>query len=98
MKQNLEDIVIKALEKVKLARKDDFILYGIVLQNLGVNLNRPIKDLFIYHKEMGCTSFESVSRCRRKITETRQDLIDWSTAKIRRDEEEEFIDYSRKGV
>lgn len=98
MKQNIEDIVLKALEKVKLARKDDFILYGIVLQNLGVNLNRPIKDLFIYHKEMGCPSFESVSRCRRKITETRQDLIDWSTAKIRRDEEEEFIDYSRKGV
>jgi|LSQX01.2.fsa_nt_gb hypothetical protein len=96
MKQNLEDIVLRALEKFKLARQDDFILYGIVLQNLGVNLNRPIKDLFLYHKEMRAPSFESVSRCRRKITETRQDLIDWSTAKIRKDEEEEFRAYSRK--
>jgi hypothetical protein len=98
MKQNLEDIVLRALEKVKLARQDDFILYGIVLQSLGVNLNRPIKDLFLYHKEMRAPSFESVTRCRRKIQETRQDLIDCSTAKIRKDEEEEFRAYSRKGV
>lgn len=98
MKKNLEDIVLNALEKIKLARKDDFILYGVVLQSLGVNLNRPLKDLFIYHKEMGCPSFESVTRCRRKISETRKDLIDCGTAKIRRDEQEKFRDYSRKGV
>lgn len=96
MKKNLEDIVLNALEKIKLARQDDFILYGVVLQSLGVNLNRPLKDLFIYHKEMGCPSFESVTRCRRKIQETRRDLIDCSTAKIRKDKEEEFRAWSRK--
>ena len=98
MKQNLEEIVLKSLEKFKLARKDDFILYGVVLQNLGVNLNRPIKDLFIYHKEMGAPSFASVTRCRRKIYEKRQDLIDWSTAKIRREEQDKFEEYSRSEV
>lgn len=98
MKKNLEEIVLRVLENTNLARKDDFVLYGLVLKELKVDVNKPIKDLFIYHKEMGCPSFESVTRCRRKIAETRQDLIDWNTAKIRRDEQDKFVKYSRREV
>lgn len=98
MKKYLEETVLRVLENTKLARKDDFILYGLVLKELGIDVNKPIKDLFIYHKEMRAPSFASVTRCRRKIYEKRQDLIDWSTAKIRREEQDKFIEYSRSEV
>jgi hypothetical protein len=96
--KKVEELVLDTLEKYRATRRDDYLLYLVVLKRLGIDTRLQIQELFLNHKDYKLPAFESVTRCRRKIQETRQDLIDWSTAKIRKDKEEEFRAYSRKGV
>lgn len=94
--KNLENIVTRILEKVQKTREDDFLLtlsaYCIINPQIK---SMSFVDVMQQHKELGLPSFESVTRCRRKVQETRQDLIDWKQAVIRADEREKFENYSK---
>lgn len=93
--KNCEEIVLKILEEKPLARTDDCILYGLVLKEQGIDLNMTLKDFIINHKKLKTPSFKTIERNRRKICETRQDLINWETAVKRAEEKEAYIEYSR---
>lgn len=95
--KKLEDIVLDILERHKNARNDDFILYGYVLSNLGVDMKQQLQVFLWMHEKVGAPSFESVSRCRRKIQETRQDLQGFEMLIKRAEEREKFEIYAKGG-
>lgn len=100
MKQlkKLEEIVLAVLRRNLVARKDDFILYGGILKEMGFDLFTPIGTALAYHKHYHLPSFESVSRCRRHIQELEQDLKDDHTAVVREEAEEMYKMYNRSGL
>lgn len=87
MKYNIEDLVEQVLERNVKARGDDFILYGAVLRNMGVDIKRSLADIFAHHVELGLPAMESVSRARRKLTELRPELADAKVKEIRQQEQ-----------
>ena len=93
--KNYEEIVLKILEEQPLSRTDDWILFGLVLKEKGIDINMSLKDFIINHKKIGVPSFKTIERNRRKICETRQDLINWETSVKRAEEKEAYIEYSR---
>lgn len=96
MLQKTEDIVYHALLTNKRARQDDFVLYGIVLKNIGVNLYDSLGAFLSTAKNKGYVpSFETVSRCRRKLQANDPTLVDEEAKKIRKEAQRNFIDWSR---
>ena len=93
-----EDIVLQVLEKNIRARKDDFVLYGAVLNKLGVNLKQSLCEFLAKAKENKMPSFETVTRCRRHIQELRTDLTDIKTAVAREENIERFKEYNLSDV
>lgn len=85
MKDNLYNIVLNVLENSPISRGDDFILYGMVCKDLGVDINEKFRTVLANHKQLKLPSFESVSRARRKVFELRPDLN--IIKEIRADEE-----------
>lgn len=93
--KGLEEIVCGVLERQPITRDDDFLLYGTVVVKMGVNLNMPFKEFLRKHKELGVPSFESVSRCRRKLQMLNAKLM--PSAKViekREKEQDKFYAYS----
>lgn len=91
----LEKIVFKLLKEYPITRKDDFILIAGVYKMLGIDLNRSFKDVMKNHDKL--PSFESITRCRRKMQAKNEELIDKKTEKIRKEEElKYFMEYGRK--
>lgn len=95
MLRETENIVYEVLSKNKRARKDDFILYGAVIKQQGVNLNQSLMEFLAYAKERKMPSFETVSRCRRKLQAQNEDLVDLDTKEIRMEQQQEFLRYVR---
>lgn len=93
-----EDIVLQVLEKNIRARKDDFVLYGAVLNKLGVNLKQSLCEFLAKAKENKMPSFETVTRCRRHIQELRTDLTDTKTAVAREENIERFKEYNLSDI
>lgn len=93
--KTIEDIVEKILSERYEARLDDFILYGFVLQQLGYNLDMPLKHFLVAHKREGMPSFKSVERARRKVQERNKSLKDVEMSKIRDKEQDKYINYNR---
>ena len=93
--KKVEEYVRQALQENKLTRESDFVLYGAVLKRMGINIALPLAELFGNSKKYRLPAMESVSRARRKIQETEQDLIDWNTAAYRADKQEDYLDYAR---
>lgn len=94
-----EEIVLSVLERNLKARKDDFILYGSVLKELGVNLRETtLYDFLANARMLGLPTFETVTRCRRHIQELRQDLKDGKTAIAREERKEDFRNYNLSGI
>ena len=93
----LEDIVKEVLENHVESRSDDFVLICRVYQK--TNENCVIRELFIHtmlnHKEYNLPSFESITRCRRKVFEKHPELKPYSTTKKRKELEEDYKEYSR---
>ena len=95
-KKGLERKVMFILENFPTTRKDDYFLIYEVQKLISPGIkNMTYSEVMKNHKELGLPSFESITRCRRKICETRQDLIDYTQAVIRAEEKEEFKEYSR---
>ena len=74
--KQLKDIVIETLKQFDFTRGDDDLLYLNVLIKLDAKIptenlivDMRLADFFTYRKRYGFPSFESVSRCRRKVQE-----------------------------
>ena len=58
-----------------------------------IDLDLSIKDVFINHKILGIPSFESITRCRRKLQERNSNLKSEASLK-RKQEAKNYVDYA----
>lgn len=92
----LEDIVLKVLEEQPDTRKDDFFLVFRVWEQFDERIKTlNCGQVFYNHKKLNLPTFESITRCRRKIFETRKDLMDDTVTEIREKETEVYKEYAR---
>lgn len=63
----LEDVVKPILENNAEARGDDFKLILEVYWDMGIPANMGFNWLMLNHSKYGLPSFESITRCRRKL-------------------------------
>ena len=94
--EKIENIVTRVLEEHEDARKDDFVLIGYVLDELGIPLNFDMRTMLHNHTIFEIPSFASIPRARRKVQAERPELKDAKTAEVREAEEEEYIEYARQ--
>lgn len=92
--KKLEPIVEISLRKGTRTRTDDFILYLDVIDNF-IDTDMTIRGVLEHHKELGLPSFESVTRCRRKLCEKYPELKVEKMEEIRNEETKEYVDYAR---
>lgn len=93
-----EQLIIKLLEEKPPARKDDFILYGLVLKNCGISLDMSLKEFFLTHKKIKAPNFKTIERNRRHIQRLRPDLKDSKTAIAREEKIEEYREYNLTSI
>lgn len=91
----IEPLVKTALTNNERTREDDYVLYNEVLKNYVHTDKLTFEELCLHHAELGIPSLASIVRCRRKLQEKHPELVCDKTAKIRAEEEEEYIKYSR---
>lgn len=92
----MEKIVLKILEDFPDTRKDDYILYYFVCRyNNTTVLTKTLGTALLNHNELKLPSWETVTRCRRKIQEKRPDLVAPDTARKRHKEEETYREYAK---
>lgn len=90
----LEPIVERCLVNDERCRKDDFILYLSVIEQYGLDTTMSIHSALKNHNLFKLPSFESVSRCRRKIQERDVSLKDCATARMREEARQDYSDYA----
>jgi hypothetical protein len=91
----IEPIVAEALQNVPATRGDNYILYIEVLRKF-IDPRMSLQSVFENHKTLGIPSLETITRCRRKLQEKHPELRDAAADKVRRADEQEFVEYSRK--
>ena len=102
----LYDLVKKLLQEKEELRGDDDLLYLTVIKivhpywnNARINTNienAPIGEFFTMRKSAKLPTFESVSRCRRKVQEESPDLKPCKKIQEgRKNQEEKFYDFSK---
>ena len=97
--KSFEEIVLDILEVNKLARSNDFILYGSVLRRLGVDLkNTNLYDFLINANTNKMPSFATITKCRRHVQSLRTDLQDDKTAVARENKIDDYVAYNRTGI
>ena len=97
--KQVEQLVMSALEKFSITRQDDFILYGAVLKEIGIPMNKwTIAEFLINAKKYDIPAFETVSRCRRHIQQKRKDLINPEIAAARSEMQNKFKDYNKTNL
>ncbi len=96
--KKLESIVLEQLKNKPICRKNDFILYGCVVRQLGIDKSANLFDFLATAKQNEMPSFESVSRCRRHIQALRTDLQDMPTAVAREEITDAFKIYNISGI
>lgn len=92
----LKNIVTRILTEREDARKDDFILFSYVLDEMGVPLNFDMRTMLHNHIIFGLPSFESITRARRKVQEENPELKDLKAVEIRTAEQEEYKEFARQ--
>ena len=90
----LDPIVERCLVSDERCRKDDFILYLSVIEQYGLDTTMSIHSALNNHSLLKLPSFESVSRCRRKLQERDVSLKSDEAVRIREKERREFEDYA----
>lgn len=93
----MHDIVKDLLKNDPKTRNSDDLLYIAVCKKLNPEVEHWLFcDAFKYKKELGLPSFESISRCRRKIQETFPELSAKDDVQNQRTLNEEiFKEYAR---
>lgn len=94
--EKIEDVVLDVLTRNVKARSDDFILYGSVLQKMGIDIKLSFIQLFKNHTFYNLPAFESVTRARRKIQSTRADLTSKKVKEQRSGLEKVYKDFAKK--
>lgn len=93
----IEKIVEDILKEYSIARKDDWILYGLVVNKINPEcMYKSFKDVIKNHLEYRLPAFESVSRCRRKLQATNEDLVNNDMKAKRNEYEEIYKSYAKK--
>lgn len=91
----VEPIVEQALINDPATRCDNFILYIAVLKKF-IDPKMPLEAVFLNHKALRIPALETITRCRRKLQEKNPSLRDPKAERIRANEEQEYIDYSKE--
>lgn len=93
--EKLNKIVEKILEDDRYARENDVYLTLKVIQKIyPEDIGNTFENVMMKISGQKL-SFESITRCRRKIQENRPELKDRKTAEIRDSEQIEFIEFNR---
>ena len=93
--KTLQAEIKEILTKYEKTRDSNELLYGRYLQNHGVTMV-TVNTFFNRFTDYKVASFESVTRCRRKIVEQNPELGDSSEVQELRDERQlEFFGYSK---
>ena len=96
MKKNLKPIVQTILTECVEARDDDFRLIAEVVAHYS-HTNLTMDDIAFNHAQYFLPSFESITRCRRTIQKKHPELVSPFSARIRKQEQENYVEMSRKG-
>ena len=102
----IKELVEQLLTESEKLRGDDDLLYLSVIRivhphwnNAHINTNienAPIGEFFKMRKSAKLPTFESVTRCRRKVQEERPDLKPCEKIQeARKEQEEEFYNFSK---
>ncbi len=92
--KKLEITVKEILKNDELSRKDDCYLILQVISKLYPNeIGKKFETVMFHAKNKGI-SFESITRCRRKLQEKNPELRDEETVKNRNKKQKEYIKYS----
>lgn len=92
----IESVVADILTDNPATRSDDYLLYREMCSRICPQAGAlPLSTALEQHKALGMPSWETVSRCRRKIQERNPELRDPAAAKVRAEEEQEYRDYAR---
>lgn len=94
----VENIVKRVLEFYEDARNDDFVLIYRVYKEINENIviREPFYYVMLNHKDYKFPAFEGISRARRKLQAEYEELrANKTIKKIRKQQEEEYKEYSR---
>lgn len=96
--KDYSEYVERALKEHECTRDDDHKLFVWVVYYIKPELlNQPFRLAFFYASENGMPSYESISRCRRKLQEKHPSLRG-TTWEKRHEKENDYIrKYSRGG-
>lgn len=89
----VHQLVYDTLKNKPETRTDDFILIREVL-SYWLSGEMSIDSLFLNHKQLGIPSFETITRCRRKIQEQFPELVNAEVKELREQEEGEYVQYA----
>lgn len=93
----VEEAVEKVLRENPETRKDDFLLIYCTYEELGyVKGMQSFATTLKKAKKRGYTSFESITRSRRKLQKEYPELVDVETQKARAEKVADYISYSRR--
>lgn len=87
------NMVYSILETNPETRSDDFLLFYEVLKDLSLDYC-DLNYIFKNHAILGVPSFETITRCRRKIQHDHPELSGAAMRRIRKEEEKEFKAYA----
>ena len=94
--KNLEKVVEEILRKDVLARIDDcYLILEVVRKTYPFEVGKTFATVMFGAKNKGI-SFESITRARRKIQKKYPELKDEEIAEIRKNEQKEYIEYSKE--
>ena len=92
--KRLEEVVKEILINEKLARKDDcYLILKVVSKLYPYEIGKNFNEVMFNAKKKGI-SFESITRCRRKVQEKNPHLRDEETVKKRKIMQKQYIKYS----
>ncbi len=93
--KRLEEIVEEILRNDQLAREDDcYLILQVISKIYPYEIGKRFETVMFNAKNKGI-SFESITRCRRKLQERNPELRDEETVKKRNEKQKEYIKYSK---
>lgn len=92
----IKNVVARVLENHEEARKDDFVLFALVCDEMGVPINFDMRTMLLNHRLFGLPSMKSVERARRKIQEKQKTLTDAKTVEKRAEEIPVYKEFARQ--
>lgn len=94
--RNLEKVVEEILRKDKLSRIDDcYLILEVIRKLYPFEAGKTFAQVMFNAKSKGI-SFESITRCRRKIQKKYPELKEIETAEIRDEEQKEYREYAKE--